>query len=275
MIQITEQQLHQIIKETLEHVCNRVIAEYGIKVDTQNKTVEFDPKTENYVDTNSVDSPELFKSTIHGFEVLSSFRRKKTSDRLDGNPLIRAFKHLDSWSFKNGETDEMEFYKRFVGTLSLLGDSYETIIKLPSRNTFNDKLFDTIVSHVPHKHEYKDFFIKLSSDDVLKAYKDSVVEVDKMINVCFDRMKKENDGIFSYKFIPTSIRGEIHHTMIQAPSSTPMSQIAQTITGKNILLIDDTVSSGSTILEAANYLMDMYNPSNITIFTLMSPLTEE
>ena len=48
--------------------------------------------------------------------------------------------------------------------------------------------------------------------------------------------------------------------------------VADKINNKNILILDDTISSGQTISLFTERIMDMYDPKKITIITLFSKL---
>ena len=44
------------------------------------------------------------------------------------------------------------------------------------------------------------------------------------------------------------------------------------INGRDILLVDDTISRGQTIREACRIMMESYAPKSITVVTLLSRL---
>lgn len=47
------------------------------------------------------------------------------------------------------------------------------------------------------------------------------------------------------------------------------------INGKNVLVIDDSLTHGNTIREACKIIANAYTPKSITVLTLFSPLYEE
>lgn len=85
-----------------------------------------------------------------------------------------------------------------------------------------------------------------------------------------------NDGNFSYKFFNKSFRKYVIKSMyINDRFTTNEEEYANTINGKKILVIDDTVTSGKTISDSAEAILDTYAPESITFLTLFSPLIKD
>ena len=48
--------------------------------------------------------------------------------------------------------------------------------------------------------------------------------------------------------------------------------VSEKINGKNILILDDTIASGQTISLFTKEILDIYEPSKVTIITLFSKI---
>ena len=55
-------------------------------------------------------------------------------------------------------------------------------------------------------------------------------------------------------------------------SDDRFAEFANKINGQDILIIDDTISRGQTVIEACRIMMESYSPKSITVLTLLSQL---
>lgn len=77
--------------------------------------------------------------------------------------------------------------------------------------------------------------------------------------------------MFSFKHIQTAdLRKYITKTMDIHEEKT--IEYAHYINDKDILILDDTIASGTTISEACRIIMKTYAPKSMTIITLFSKL---
>ena len=79
------------------------------------------------------------------------------------------------------------------------------------------------------------------------------------------------DG-FSFKMIEPKYRDHIKN--IYTDEFSDEIEQANLINGKNILILDDTISSGSTISIFVNKINKIYVPNKITVMTLFSKVLE-
>lgn len=277
-IQISEEKLNEIVKETVSQILE------GIDVDKENLTVGFNPTHQDYIYTNDPWNPKPIYNMVRGYKVISVFSRKMSDDRLDGNPLIYALKGKD-WQLKHPKYDIMALLRRFVAVTKELKEHYDVIITIPSSNALNTEILQKVKRLIPHSDAFSDFFQKYSANDVYERFLDSewlsrtyANEADRKkmhrnIYKALDNMCKLNHGVFSYKFIkPVELRDAIKQSMGISDKYQDEFSYADRINGKNILIIDDTVTSGKTLSDSADAIMEMYDPKSITFLTLFSPL---
>ena len=229
----------------------------GIDSNATTKTVSINNAHNNGVITNPV---ELTKANIDGITIHSIFKRLRGDG--DGNPLIKALKNLDGW--KIGDTDN-DYIDNKIKELSSTIE-YDTIILIASSNPYLKHISETV--NVDNKPIISDFFEKLDAKDV--ELDCSVGFSDKeylLLKTAYNKMQLNNKGIFSFKYIPNSLRNKFSNC-----SSVSSVNYSSHIDDKNILIIDDTITSGSTISQAIEGLRSIYNPSKITVLTLFSKL---
>lgn len=102
------------------------------------------------------------------------------------------------------------------------------------------------------------------------------------LRASFSRMENENDGIFSYKMVrPPMYRKYIVNTL-KLSDSEYAREMSSKMIGKNVLIIDDTVTFGRTLKNAVELTSNIkklnrdvssireLSPKSISILTLMS-----
>ncbi len=263
----------------------------GIDVDDENHIVSFNPNHQEYVDTNDHWNPKPIYNEINGYKVISIFKRKDTENNLDGNPLIYALKG-HKWKFKNPSYDIFALLRRFVAVTKELKETYDVIITTPSSNKLNTEVLYKVRRLIKHETSYEDFFMKndaiyvyeelLDNNWIEKHYNEKDAKrIDTEIYRAICRIQKSkdnggNDGVFSYKFIRNK---DVRNAIIQSMSINDMYKDEITygkyLNGKKILVIDDTVTSGKTISDSAEAIIETYAPESITFLTLFSPLMSE
>ncbi|WP_111898791.1 phosphoribosyltransferase [Pseudoprevotella muciniphila] len=282
IIKLTKSKLNDIISEEVKKVLKE-----GIDIDTNSTphTVGFNPNHQEYVDTNDPWNPQPIYNKVNGYNVISVFMRKKTNDKYDANPLLKALKGHKDWELKNEHYDIMSLLRRFVAVTKELNDSFDVIITTPSNNSLNNSIFNIVKRIIPHSTAVKHFFTKYEAnyvfdymiDDDLIAQMTNTEEEYKICKKEIERsilkMNRKNDGIFSYKYIEEKYRQYVIQSMFISDEVKSNLELANDINGKRILVLDDTVTSGKTISDSAEALMETFDPSDITFLTLFSPLT--
>lgn len=285
-IVISESDLRHIIRESVE----KVIKE-GIDIDKEKMTVGFNPNHQENVDTNDPWTPKPIYNTVDGYKVISIFKRKKTDDKQDGNPLIFALKQ-HKWTFRDPKYDIMALLRRFIAVTKELKETFDLIITTPSSNNLNTEILHKVDRIIPHDAAFENFFMKYTANEVYESFLDSdwlertypdenerkTIHSRIYNAICRMNLPKAdggNDGIFSYKFLkPAELRNAIIQSMHISDDYMDEIEYGKFINGKKVLIIDDTVTTGKTISDSADAIKSMYDPLSITFLTLFSPLTK-
>ena len=260
--------IQSAIKENLE--------KEGIDVSSEREVTMTDAH-EKLVDTSAVSNPTCTKDIIPSIEVWSLFKRKDGGIS-DGNPLLYALKHEKDYQLTNPNF----VYKRIEDLCDAFIRSHpnmDVTIATPSTNDLNKFLYETL------KRKYKkimvidNLMIKMTVEEVddcifeknplfRKTYGENYDQAHKaFIKYC----SKMEDGNFRLHLIKDmNMRRTIEHTI--KLSDKFYGEYMEAINGKNILIVDDSITNGQTITEAYKIIAECYEPKSITILTLMSPL---
>lgn len=283
MKKVLNGKLKKIIREVLQEIINE-----DIKLNTKNGerkiSVTSDNEAPKYVDTNNSHNPYIFIDNQRGYKVYSIFQRQKTEDNIiDANPLLNALKQRKGWTFENAKKELMVLLRNFVAAIKLL-PKYDTIIMTPSNNILNKIVFGYLIRLVPHESSYSNFFEKLKADDVYKNLIDddyinmhfeNPSKVYNSLDESFALMMKKNDGVFSYKFLQKSEYREVIIQSMKVNIGIDNDlNYDDVINGKNVLIFDDTVTTGKTISDSGEAICSMFIPKSITFITLFSALND-
>ena len=150
------------------------------------------------------------------------------------------------------------------------------IIIVPSKNKLNTEFLHRLDNILKFDNKIEDYFHKLNVEEVLDNGIDREL-LTKSTNFeyiwndlikSFEKMNNENNGFFSYKYIKPEYRKYICKTM----SFDNDIIYENLINNKNILILDDTISTGQTISESVKNISEVFTPSKITVITLFSKL---
>lgn len=234
----------------------------GIDVDLRNKVVTFTDKHENYVDT----SGNIFKKKINGIDTYMLFKRKYSNDLTsDGNPLVHALKGNFGWKLKN----KRKLLKRIEDSLKKL-PKYDVIIMTPSSNPLMKEISKFINAEL-----IEGCLFKRTKDEVLAEMDFSVFSEDEIqdLELAFSKM----DTYFESKHFPKKILNKLSTAIFKiypgiSKVNTENNNNANKIKDKNVLIIDDTISSGYSLSSCATIIKEQYFPKTITQFSLFSNL---
>lgn len=271
-------EFRKLVKEILLKEYSYLIE--GIDINVKNKTVSFNPNHENNVGTSTILNPTY--DSVNGIPIISIFKRKDNDEKTDGNPLISALKRKRGWVFKNPKEDIINLLKQFIRISEKIKPEYDTIITIPSSNLLNERFLYRLKKIIKTKNEVTDYFFKMNADDVWDDYinwkglendcGDDFGRVKRELLYCFKQMEKENDNMFSFRLIPNAkLRKYITKTMY-SDSIDGQIKYSRFINDKDVLILDDTITSGKTISEACKDIIKSFTPKSITIITLFSKI---
>lgn len=275
---LTEEKIRELIREEIKKYV-------GEGIDMPNRrTVAVNNSHQNFVDTNDYYSPYLFTDKQRGYKTISIFQRKSTIDKIDSNPLLNALKQRKGWKFNNVKEDLLKLLRNFVSAAKLL-PKYDTIIMTPSNNQLNKIVFGYLIRLIKHNYHIEDFFQKMTVSDVYNCMIDDDYIDNHFSNIAdrvrddiddaFSEMQRHNNGIFSYKYLQRAAYREIILQSMRI-KNYPHCELnyANEINGKDVLVFDDTITTGKTISDSGNAIKEMFNPKSITYITLFSAIDD-
>lgn len=273
--------LTQILNESF---CNTNINDFdnyiveGINIDTNNKTVSLTDNHNKGIDFSLINNPVYDK--FKGYNVISIIKRTKlydiTNTQRDGNPFIYALKNKNGWKFNITNEEIYKYIKRFLSICKKINSTYDTIIITPSTSDINKKFMKIISDQIEAKDIINEFFVKLSKEEIIdddlinkeQIQNDYPTEYNKVlaeINRSFRRMKGNS---FEAKMMKKEYLKYIKYISTEYNNEDIRSKIDD----KDILILDDTISSGETISQCINGVLSNFVPKSITIITLLSKL---
>ena len=249
----------------------------GLNININDKTVSLTDVHDKGIDFSLINNPIYDK--YKEYNVISIFKRTQLADtnnvQRDGNPFIYALKNKNGWKFKITNEEINKYIRRFLEICKKINSKYDTIIITPSSSNLNEKFMKVISKQVNSDKVINEYFIKLSKEEIIdddlidkeqlrNDYGNSYERVLEEINRSFRRMKGRS---FEAKYI-----NKEYLKYIKYISSNNDENLRQYIDNKDILLLDDTISSGETISQCIDGILSNFIPKSITIITLLSQL---
>lgn len=264
----------------MERIEGKSLITEGIDIDYNTFTISYNPSHQNNVDTSLENNPTVTTEYGDGVRVFSLLRRKRDSE-LDGNPLLYAFKGEKGWKFKS-ETDR----ENILHQVELIADKFTTLysagftVLIPSGNALNRMIGEILKNKTSNIVIVDDVLTKITTEEVmdivltqnspfLKYYANSVEQALRQLRTYLEKMDNERGGYFTRHFVRDSKMRDILTQTLKL-SDDAAARYAKDIDGKDILLIDDSISRGQTIKEACQIIRDNYEPNSITVLTLFS-----
>lgn len=169
-----------------------------------------------------------------------------------------------------------QFFKQFIRITRELNQNFDTIAIVPSSNRLNSILLKYIGSQLKCKNLLEKYLFKLNSGDVFENCIDwELIEKD---HINQDFAEKEFSKFFSkmpgatfrYHDIPVTWRKYIKNIFYFPEEDTV--KYAKYFNNKKILVIDDTMATGKSIVDTIDVITQTYDCKSITILTLFSKL---
>lgn len=275
--------LKDILKTTFISTSANEMENYiveGLNIDTDKKTVSLTDDHDRGVDFSLVNNP--IYSKYKGYNVISIFKRTKLYDndnvQRDGNPFIYALKEKYNWKFNITDVEIKKYIKQFLETCDKINSSYDTIIITPSSSNINEKFMKIISKQVNSKNIINEFFLKMSIEEIVDndlidkeaIQNDYPKEYNKVIMEIHKSFRKMKGKYFEAK----SMTNKDYLKYIKYIGVNTDENVRNKIDGKDILLLDDIISSGETISQCIEGVISNFEPKSITIITLLSQLNE-
>ena len=272
--------LSQIIKESFNSTDINEFDSYiveGLNIDPISKTVSLTDTHNNGIDFSLLNNPVYSK--YKEYDVISIFKRTKLYDidnqQRDGNPFIYALKNKYGWKFNITNEEIYKYIKRFLTICKKINSQYDTIIITPSTSDINEKFMKVISNQIKSKDILNEFFVKLSIEEIIdddlinkeQIQNDYPNEFNKVIAEIHHSFRRMKGTSFEAK-----IMNKKYLKYIKYISTEYNEDIRSKIDNKDILILDDTISSGETISQCINGVLSNFVPKSITIITLLSKL---
>lgn len=287
--------IDRLMKESINEGIDLSYSSDGIEVaynTKHNKGIDFSLKTNPTVKNLFVPSVKIQNGVVPVYSILQRTPMKVVAGSSDGNPLVYAFKNENGYSFKSDYDKKSiqdaidAILKKFAKNYFLATNRENATIVCPSENSLNRifayafrKNAESIGKQIDIQEDY---LVKYPVDDIRSEIVDNAnsdlnrwlmslpqqnaFRKRAILDKALDRMDNEHNGVFAYHFIKDiDIRKHISNTM-------KLSSHAKNIDGKDIIVLDDTMSQGKTVAEACQLLCGSYMPNSIVALTLFSPL---
>ena len=247
----------------------------GLNIDVDNKTVSLTDKHNSGIDFSLVNNPVYDKH--NEYDVISIFKRTPLTDinnaQRDGNPFIYALKNKNGWKFNITTSEITKYIRCFLNICKKIKDKYDTIIITPSASDINEKFMNVISKQVNADKIINEYFVKLTKEEIIdddlidierirNDYGNSFNKVMSEIHRSFRRMKGET---FEAKYVKREYLKYIKYIETNGDDN-----IRKYIDDNDILLLDDTISSGETVSQCINGILSNFIHKSITIITLLS-----
>lgn len=244
----------------------------GLKLDFKNRTVKLDDTDEGIV----FDSKPL-EYKYNGMNVISIFKRTALRDPLynrdvDGNPFIYALKGKNGWKLDMKISDVKKYMKIFIENCKSIKKKYDTCIVIPSGSSVNTLFMKELKKYMNCDEYVTKFFQKMPIDEVIMGginhelikKSNNPDKIEKEIAYYISNMKGD---YFEAKMMRKDLLKYISYITYNEDEDT---NIRENIDGKDILVLDDIISSGESVSQAVDAIKDSFIPKSVTVITLLS-----
>ena len=259
------------------YINNQPMIIEGLDIDIYNRTVSLTNKHSKGINFE-IDKPIYRK--INGMNVYSIFKRTKLRDEKninrDGNPFIYALKGINKWKFDISDNEIREYCRKFINQCDKLDKIYDTIIIVPSGSDLNKRFMKTLSNIIGTKYNLEDFFHKVEKEyaddsiNITQIKKDFGDNYKKVMHDIYDGFMKMKGKYFEAKYIDKKYLKYID-CIISSSNEYELFDCLEYITNKNVLVLDDTISSGETVSRCVKAIQT-YAPKKIDVITLLSKL---
>lgn len=195
---------------------------------------------------------------------------KNHTKGVDTNPLIHALKGNGSGIDTNSI---LMLFRDFIKVQKKIKPKYDTIISVCSSSSLNNDFLYRINKVIKTQNEITDLFRKLKASDIISdggISKETPKEIFLELYKEILKMIKKDD-YFTYKEISKDYRKYIDTSAVI--DANKILKYTNIINGKDVLILDDTITSGKTISDNVRVLLKTFEPKSVTVPTLFGELT--
>lgn len=249
----------------------------GIVVDRVKRTVKLNDTDEGVVFLEN----EYLVYKYRNLKVYSILKRTPYIDdrnkNVDGNPFTYALKGKYGWKFDISDAEIIKYVKKFLSACNMLDVQYDVIVMCPTHSGINERFMKVVLKRVNAKTLINDYFCKTETDYIqefcidhdkiekdCKGDKMEMYEIEKKIDTALNNMGKYFE---SGKMDKTYIK-YINH-IVSLTNKYTESEAYELFNGKRVLVLDDTLSTGSTVSECVK-VIQQYEPTVVDVITLLS-----
>lgn len=244
----------------------------GLKLEFKNRTVKLDDTDEGIVFNTK---PLEYK--YNGMNVISIFKRTALKNPLynrdvDGNPFIYALKGKNGWKLDMETSDIKKYMKVFIENCKSIQKKYDTCIVIPSSSSVNTLFMRELKRYMNCNEYVTKFFQKMPVDEVIMnginheliKKSNNPDKIEKEIAYYIRNMKGD---YFEARMMRKDLLKYINYITYNEDEDT---NIREKIDGKDILVLDDIISSGESVSQAVKTINDSFIPKSVTVITLLS-----
>lgn len=251
----------------------------GIDFNETDLTVSYNPSHENNIETSEYTNPTLSTKYVPFVEVWSIFKRKSGS-KSDGNPLVFAMKNERGWHFKS-ENDKILIYKQIYKIAKKFFSKYKSdvTIVLPSNGILNKDIANLANKMNSDALFINDLLIKMTTDEV----RDMILLPNSLFRKTYNTRRSFETALSKFDNYVDHMENDIfrvHYikdpqlrTTIEQTIRIEWNAVAKyfdAINDKDILLLDDNIGYGTSIINTCDEILTYYSPKSITVLTLFS-----
>ena len=260
-------------------------------------------KDELYIGTIKVPDLKYDNDVINVYSILKRVNMAQGKRDPDGNPLIYALKQEKSYWFAS-EQDRIavktamdkvieEFIAKYFHDIN---SNSATVVVIPSQvskrgaslNSQFSSWFTRIAEKLGKKIvTYDKALVKMTTEDFeYHVMDDPTSALNKWLNSLsedransiksalyndLDVMDKKHNGLFSYHYVSNPETRNHISSVMKTAGDEFYHDYCKNINDEHVLVLDDTISRGTSICDACHALCSSYHPKTLTALTLFSP----
>ena len=231
---------------------------------------------------------KVFSNELQDDIIVYSIYKRMFRDNTKNDPNV-IYYDLDNdniWSFNDNNNKQM-FWERFELLLKMFIEQHKNetdyTIVIPSSNRYNKnvvKSIKDIAANVGIKYVVEQGLHTVSTEVVEDSvyandsyfkqyYGDEWEDYIPILKKYLDKMDNENNGLFKYHLIDDKdMRLSIINTLEIDKDYAFLYE--RHVNGKNVLIVDDSITYGQSIRNAIHAIAQAYVPKSVSVLTMFS-----